>query len=82
MDSNPTWGMDIYVRLFCVCDVLRVKVAALRRADPTSKKSYWLRKRSRNWEAAKVQYVKVQLRVHKSPPPSESCQYTHVLFLY
>jgi hypothetical protein len=36
MGSSPTWGMDIYVRLFCV------QVAALRGADPPSKESYWL----------------------------------------
>jgi hypothetical protein len=34
--SNPTRGMDICVRLFCV------QVEALRRADPPSKESYWL----------------------------------------
>jgi hypothetical protein len=37
--SNPTWGMDVYVRLFCVCAVLYVEVAALRLADPPSKES-------------------------------------------
>jgi hypothetical protein len=78
VDSNPTWGMDIYVRLFCVCAVLRVEVATMRWAHPASKKSYWLCKTSRNSKAAKVQYAKVQ----KSPLPSESYQYTHVLFLY
>jgi hypothetical protein len=39
--SNPTQGMDICVRLFCVCVVLCV-LAALRRADPPSKESYRL----------------------------------------
>jgi hypothetical protein len=34
--SNPTRGMDIGVRLFYVCVVLCVQVAALRRADPPS----------------------------------------------
>jgi hypothetical protein len=34
--SNPTWGMDVSVRLFCVCAVLCVQVGALRRADPPS----------------------------------------------
>jgi hypothetical protein len=32
--------MDVCVRLFCVCAVLRVQVAALRLADPPSKESY------------------------------------------
>jgi hypothetical protein len=39
--SNPNQGMDVCVRLFCVCVVLYV-VAALRRADPPSKESYRL----------------------------------------
>jgi hypothetical protein len=34
---NPTRGLDIYVRLFCVVCVL---VAALQWADPPSKESY------------------------------------------
>jgi hypothetical protein len=34
--SNPTQGMDVPVRFFCV------KVAALRRADPPSKETYRL----------------------------------------
>jgi hypothetical protein len=53
--SNPAWGMDVSVRLFCIHAVLCVHVAVLRRADPPSKESYRLCKRSRNWEAAKVQ---------------------------
>jgi hypothetical protein len=32
--SNPSWGMDVCVPLFCVCAVLCVQAAALRRADP------------------------------------------------
>jgi hypothetical protein len=52
---NPTWGMDVCVHLFCVSAVLCVQVAALRRADPLSKESYWLCKISRDWRAAKVQ---------------------------
>jgi hypothetical protein len=36
--SNPTWGMDVCVRLFCV--LFRKQVAALQRADPPSKESY------------------------------------------
>jgi hypothetical protein len=39
MGSNPTWGMDICVSLFCV------QIAALRRADPPSKGSYRLCKK-------------------------------------
>jgi hypothetical protein len=41
---NPTWGMD-------VCVVLCVEVAALRRADPLSKESYRLCRRTRNWKS-------------------------------
>jgi hypothetical protein len=37
--SNPTRGMDVCVRLFCVCLLLCV-VAALPRPDPLSKESY------------------------------------------
>jgi hypothetical protein len=48
--SNPNRGMDVCVRLFCVCTVLCVKVSALRRADPPSKESCLLYKRSRNWK--------------------------------
>jgi hypothetical protein len=32
--SNPIQGIDVCVRLFCVCAVLCMQVAALRRADP------------------------------------------------
>jgi hypothetical protein len=39
--SNPTRGMDVCVRLFCVCVVLFVGTA-LQRADPPSEKSYRL----------------------------------------
>jgi hypothetical protein len=35
--SHPTGGMDVYVRLFCVCVVLD-----LQRADPPSTESYRL----------------------------------------
>jgi hypothetical protein len=38
MGSNPTQGMDVCVRLFCVC----VQVAALRRAELPSEESYRL----------------------------------------
>jgi hypothetical protein len=55
VDSNPTWGMDVCVRLFCVCAVICMQVAALQRADPPSKEFYRLCKRSRKWKADKVQ---------------------------
>jgi hypothetical protein len=51
--SNPTWFMDVWLPIFCVC-VLRVG-SALWRTDPPSKKSYRLYKRSRNWKTAKFQ---------------------------
>jgi hypothetical protein len=47
--SNPTRGMDVCVRLFCV------QIAALRRADPPSKESYRLCVGLRNSKAAKFQ---------------------------
>jgi hypothetical protein len=37
--SNTTSVMDVCVRLFCVCVLLCVQPAALRRADPPSKDS-------------------------------------------
>jgi hypothetical protein len=42
--SNPTWGLDVCVRLFCV------QVAVLRWTDTPSKESYRLCKRLRNWK--------------------------------
>jgi hypothetical protein len=30
--SNPTWGMDVFVCVYCVCAFQHVE--ALRRADP------------------------------------------------
>jgi hypothetical protein len=53
--SKPVWKMDVCVRLLCVCAVLCVQVATLRRADPPSKESYQLCKSSRYWKEAKVQ---------------------------
>jgi hypothetical protein len=47
--SNPNWGMDICVRLFCLrCSV---QVAALRRTHPPSKESYRLCIGLRNWKS-------------------------------
>jgi hypothetical protein len=45
LGSNPTWGMDVCMHLFCVCAVLYVQVAALRRADLPSEESYRLCKK-------------------------------------
>jgi hypothetical protein len=54
MDSNPTWGMNVCVRLFSVLSC--VQVAALRRADSPSKGPYRLCKKDQETEkAAKVQ---------------------------
>jgi hypothetical protein len=55
MGSNPTWSMDVYVRLFCDCAVLCVQVSALQRADPPSKESHRMCKRSINWKTVKAQ---------------------------
>jgi hypothetical protein len=43
--SNPSRGVDVCVRLFCVCVVLCVGSAALRLADPTPKETYRLCKK-------------------------------------
>jgi hypothetical protein len=48
MGSNPTRGMDICVRLFCVCVVL---CRALRRADPPAMESYQMCTGLRNWKS-------------------------------
>jgi hypothetical protein len=58
--SNPTWGMDVNIRLFYVCAVLCMQVAALRRADSPPKESYQLCVGLRNWKAAKVQQRTVE----------------------
>jgi hypothetical protein len=58
--SSPTQDMGVCVHLFCVCAVLCVQVAALRQADPLSKESYRLCKRSRNWKAAYIQQRDVE----------------------
>jgi hypothetical protein len=45
--SNPTRGMDVCLRLFCVCIVLC--------SDPPSKEFYQMCIGLRNWKVAKVQ---------------------------
>jgi hypothetical protein len=40
MGSNPTQGMDVCVCIYSVLMLSRVQVAALRQADPPSRKSY------------------------------------------
>jgi hypothetical protein len=47
--SNPIQGMDVCVRLFCVCRVLCV-VAALRHAEHLSKESHCLCKKENEIE--------------------------------
>jgi hypothetical protein len=49
--SNPTWGMDVCVCVYSVFVSSCVYVASLRRADPPSKESWRLCKRSRNWKS-------------------------------
>jgi hypothetical protein len=51
--SNPTQGMDVYLRLFCVRVVLCIG-NGLERADTPSKKSYRLCIGLRNWKAVKA----------------------------
>jgi hypothetical protein len=48
------------VRLFCVCAVLCVQVAALRRADTLSKESYRLCTNQETGKVAKVQQRAVE----------------------
>jgi hypothetical protein len=58
--SNPTWSMDVCVRLFCVCAVLCVQVAALRRADPRPRSPTDCVKNKKNWKATKIQQKAVE----------------------
>jgi hypothetical protein len=50
--------MSVYA--FSLFLLSSVQVAALRRADPPSKESYRLCKRSRNWKAVKAQQRAVE----------------------
>jgi hypothetical protein len=66
--SNPTQGMDICVRLFCVCTVLCAgsQVAAFQLADPPSKESYRLCKKIKKLnKSAKVQQRAVEPQIDK-----------------
>jgi hypothetical protein len=49
--SNPNRGMDVCVCVYSVFVLFCVYLEALRRADPPSKKSYWLCIGSRNWKS-------------------------------
>jgi hypothetical protein len=35
--SNSTWGLNAFLRLFCVCAIMCLQVAVLWQADPPSK---------------------------------------------
>jgi hypothetical protein len=61
----PLWGMNVYVRLFCIRAVLCLQVEALWLADPPSKEFYRLCSRSRNCKAAKVQQRAVELYIYE-----------------
>jgi hypothetical protein len=60
--SNPSRGMNVFVRFFCVC-VVCVYVAALRRADPPFKESYRLCIGVRNWRSGHG----LGIDIHKLP---------------
>jgi hypothetical protein len=82
--SSPAETLRSWVRIpleawmsmcvYSVCAVLSVQLAALRRADPPSKESYRLCKRSRNWKVAKVQQRAVE------PKTDIICQETEIWF--
>jgi hypothetical protein len=55
--SNPTWGMDACVHLFCVCVVLCVPCDGV---IPRSRSPTDCVKRSRNWKAAKIRQMAVE----------------------
>jgi hypothetical protein len=55
VNSNPTWGMDICVRLFCVYAILCVQVAVLRHADPRPRSPTDCVKDQENEKAATAQ---------------------------
>jgi hypothetical protein len=63
--SNPTWGMVVCVRLFCVCVVLCVGSGIVTGSSP-SKESYRLRKNDKETEmVAKVQQRAVESWIEK-----------------
>jgi hypothetical protein len=60
LGSNHTWGMDIYVHLFCISVLSCVQVAALRWSDPSFKESYRLCIDQETNKVAKVQQRNVE----------------------
>jgi hypothetical protein len=50
MGSNPNQGIDVCVCVYSKFVLFCVQAEALRRADPPSKESYRLCRRSRNWK--------------------------------
>jgi hypothetical protein len=65
MGSNPTQGMDVCVRVYSVFVFPCVKVAALQRADPSSKEFYRLFKNDYETEGARAHRRTVELLVNE-----------------